>query len=1019
MSPRLSLRNPGWKTLALLAGVGVAIILLVAGWRSASQARGLQRAQDLAVAVVRLQSLADQIPDWPADRRLGQTLDSLIAGPAGGFARITIFDARGVELIGRGRHDGIDGAARLVRAQLRAVLYWLESNPGEIRLASADGQIVGSVHFRMLHNLTPQRDPAIAGLWSSALIALGAGLSLALGFGIALHRRLQPEEDWSHRLASGNVMPLTTANVAAIEARILNAVRGRIGTALDGLRFGVILVGRDGRVRFLNGTAERLTGWQQVDAEGRLIYSVFHVLSDEGIPEVTPAEHCLREGKDILPAERQLRARQGEVRPVEVMACLIRDDEGVTEGAALLFRDMSTLTRQQDELRRQARLSQGVVDHLEEGLLTTDPAGVVRFANARAQRMFGYSREEMEGVTITKLMPVPFLNTPGVRISDYIGARMHAGLPKVVGWRKDATTFPAELWVQAMNVDGSSGLVIIVRDISERLRGENLASRLGRLLDSAMEEIYIFDAQTLFFLEANQGAQRNLGYRAEKLLEMTPMEISEDLDTAMFQSYLTRLRGGDLGHLTYRCRHRRSDGSSYPVEVRLNYSREEEPPVFMAIAADITERQAAEERLHQLAHFDALTGLPNRGVLQDRLDQALLAAGRSSRMVGVFFLDLDHFKPINDQHGHEVGDRVLKAVAERLRVCLRSTDTIARLGGDEFVVVAQGLHSSDDASQLAQKILDHLRQPMAIDELDIAVTPSIGVAVYPVLDADAESLLRYADSAMYQAKQAGRGRYHLFETELAPERKRWLELQREVHTAIALNQFRLRVQPVVAAADGSIAALMVRFVWQHSRHGLIAAEEAGRAAHRAGVRADLELWMACQVCEEQARRQGASGWPPMIIEISAWQFRNPEFARYVIDLLDRFRVAADSLIFAVQPRGDGESLSQFTAVTLLQQRGVRFALQLRMAMDRMPKDAMKLPYSLSLLTLPLTQDIAELRQSTQMLPQPLISMEVADEMRRGLADAVGCNFLVGPDIAAELEMAELDGFLQGQLIRPL
>jgi diguanylate cyclase (GGDEF)-like protein/PAS domain S-box-containing protein len=1006
-----------WIGPALVAGALTALCLLLAGLGGTLRAGALQRGLDVTAGAERVQTLAPLIERWPADRQLSRRLEALIADPRSGMASLVVLDARGTELVSRGRYDRVEAPGRFVRESLRAVLYWLRSHPGEAQLFASDGRPIGLVRFRVGRGSAPQPDPAIAALRANALLALLAGSVLTTGFGLALRSRWRPPERWVHRLPGAADAPGARAAAAAAEARVLEAVRSRIGLALDGLRFGIILVGRDGRVRFLNASAERLTGWQQGDAEGRLVYSVFHVLSDDGVPEVTPAEHCLREGRDILPRERQLRSRQGEVRPVEMMACLVRDGEGVTEGAALLFRDMSTLTRQQDELRRQARLSQGVVDHLEEGLLTTDPAGVVRFANARAQRMFGYSREEMEGVTITKLMPVPFLNTPGVRISDYIGARVHAGLPKVVGWRKDATTFPAELWVQAMNVDGSSGLVIIVRDISERLRGENLASRLGRLLDSAMEEIYIFDAQTLLFLEANQGAQRNLGYRAEQLLGMTPLEISEDLDAAVFQSYLARLRSGDSGHLSYRCRHRRADGSSYPVEVRLNYSREEEPPVFMAIAADIAERQAVEERLHQLAHFDALTGLPNRTVLQDRLDQALLAAGRSSRMVGVFFLDLDHFKPINDQYGHEIGDRVLKAVAERLRTCLRSTDTVARLGGDEFVVVAQGLHSSDDAAQLAQKILDSLGPPLAIDEIDLRVTPSIGVAVYPVLDADTESLLRYADSAMYQAKQAGRACYRLFETDLAPERKRWLELQREVHTAIALNQFRLRLQPVIAA-DGGLAALMVGFAWHHSRHGVIAADEAGRAAHRAGVRADLELWVVCQACEEMAR-VGADRAPPMVVEISAWQLRNPEFARYVIDLLDRYRLAAASLMLAVQPRGDGELLSRLAAVDLLQQRGVRLALLLPEPGDPVPGDATTLPYALSIVGLPAGTTTVDLRPLLQRLPHPWLALGIDDPLARDRAAMLGVDYLCGPQVGPELEAGQLDGYLRGRSLQRL
>ncbi len=189
----------------------------------------------------------------------------------------------------------------------------------------------------------------------------------------------------------------------------------------------------------------------------------------------------------------------------------MRNRQGVLDGVTLLFRDLTPYRRELESLRREVRLSQAVVDHLDEGLLTTDLAGVVRSANARAERMFGYSRDELVGFTIAKLMPVPFLNVPTIRITDYVTGRGNGKLPKVVGWRKDATTFPVELWVQPMRAEGSEGLVVIVRDISERLRGENLATRLGRLLDAANEEVYIFDAQTLRFLEVNRGARRNLG----------------------------------------------------------------------------------------------------------------------------------------------------------------------------------------------------------------------------------------------------------------------------------------------------------------------------------------------------------------------------------------------------------------------------------------------------------------------------------------------------------------------------
>jgi len=996
------------RRLVLAAGALAALLLLLAAALQWRDAQSLQRQQDRRLTAAQVAGLGGTLSGWPADRSLRQRIDQLLSDPQRGLVELVVTDAADQLLIRRGRYDSLDlPLPRVLDEGLRGLLYRLSSYPGEQPLRDAGGTLLGKVRFRLQVGHFLQDDRRLNALRRTAAGQFLLGLLLLGGFGRALHRELRPPPDWSQRLQWPQSALPGGANKAELENRLAEMIRQRIGRALDGLNYGVVLVARDGRIRYLNRIAEQLTGWPAGDAQGRLIYSVFHTLGEDGIPEITPAEICLREGADRPAQMRSLRSRNGDTRPIEVMACLLRDQEGVADGAAMLFRDMSEATRQTEELRRQARLSQGVVDHLDEGLLTTDTAGVVRFANARAQRMFGYARAEMEGVTVTKLMPVPFLNTPDVRIGDYIGARGNAQLPKVVGWRKDATTFPAELWVQPMNVDGSSGLVVIVRDVSERLRGENLASRLGRLLDSAMEEIYIFDAQTLYFLEVNRGAQRNLGYTPQQLSAMTPLTISDALDATTFQSYLARLRGGDTGHLSYRCRHRRADGTSYPVEVRLNFSREEEPPVFMAIAADITDRQAAEERLQQMAHFDALTGLPNRAVLNDRLTQALLAAGRSARMLGVFFIDLDRFKPINDVHGHEIGDRVLKMTAERLRHCLRAADTVARLGGDEFVIVAQALHGREDAELLAQKILDGFAEPLMVDGLSLAVTPSIGIALYPLVEADAEGMLRYADSAMYQAKQAGRARYVVFEAELSPERRRQLELQREVHTAVALNQFRARLQPVVEAHGGPIVAAWMGFDWPHGRHGRVPAAETLEAAQHAGVLADVELWCLYQACELQAeaRRRGVA-LPPLLVEVSGWQLRDADFSRYLVDLLERFRLPPTQLLLMLKGLTPGEATAQLAPLRTLLARGLRFGLQLDAAHTQLPAD---LP-PLALLSAPAATLVdGSIRLSTSATA--LLASAIEDPaLVRPLA-ALGCRYLSGAGVQAACDAAQFEALL--------
>jgi PAS domain S-box-containing protein len=521
---------------------------------------------------------------------LRQTLDGLLHRRDLGYRFLSLHDATGnvLAVVGRYEHLPLNFVSGSVREQVREALYALTSTYGRLQVADgAGGQ--ATLEYAL-------GAPAEGAVHDAAVLKLKRftvlGVLLALGFigtlGVLWKRSHSPATQLRSRLETqaGEPAPAQKRQLAAIE------LRSRMGGAFDQLGRAMLVVDRDARVLSLNAAAEKLTGWNAADAVGRPVYSVFHMRGEDREQKLTPAEIALNDGHEVRPQERLLRARSGAEQPIEVMAALLKDEHGVTEGAVMLFHDVTQRHYAMDALRREAQLSQGVIDHLVEGVLTTDRAGVVRFANARASRMFGYDREELEGVTISKLMPVPFLNSPGVKLTDYV-ANTPGGprLPKVIGWRKDATTFPVELVVETMRIGGDDGLVVIVRDITERLRTDNLTLRLGRLLDNAMEEVYIFDAQSLYFIEVNRGARRNLGYASEQLARMTPLSIAPTLDMATFHGYLSRLRGGELEHLLYRADHKRADGTTYPVEVRLNFSREEEPPVFMAVASDLTVRE--------------------------------------------------------------------------------------------------------------------------------------------------------------------------------------------------------------------------------------------------------------------------------------------------------------------------------------------------------------------------------------------------------------------------------------------
>lgn len=761
-------RRPVLLTAAALLASGLCLLSLACLARVAT----LQGRLDDAVVSARLSEalghLLQQDQQPVIQRRVRQLLDL----PELGLEYLEVADLSGVVFAGNGRldHLRLPFVSDTINRALRHGLYRLTARAGRFAILN-EGRPVGRVDYAANLPQTAQiRDAALRSLQAAGLAGLILGLPLAVLLSALAWRRWSgaPARRRAQATAEDRALRTESANEAT---QLLDKARQRFGSTLDSMGVALITCGRDARVRFINQTAETLTGWPGSAAMGQLVYSVFHVMDESGAPRLSAAEQSLREGGEVLRQRCRLRARDGAEAMIDMMAAPLKDVEGLPDGVVMLFGDISDRMAELEELRRQSRLSLGVIDHLDEGVITTDRAGVLRFANARALQLFGYSREEIDGFTVSKLMPVPFLNTPEIRLHDYIAAtpsEPSQRLPRVVGWRKDATTFPVELEVQPMYVGEDSGLILIVRDISERLRGENLAQRLGRLLDAAVEEIYIFDDTHHRFLEVNRGACRNLGYSQEQMLGMTSLDISEGLEAETFSGYLAALRAGTREQVIYQCRHRHADGSDYPVEVRLSYSHQENPPVFMAIASDISDRIMAEDQLRRLAHQDALTGLPNRRVLHDRIRLAIRNAMLRGRPFALLYLDLDHFKQINDSFGHEVGDQVLRMTAERLQAALRVSDMVARLGGDEFAVLAAEVRGAEDAGPIAQKLLDVFATPLEWQGRQHAVTPSVGIAIYPDHAADAESLLRCADAAMYQAKQAGRACFRLYSPPAAP-----------------------------------------------------------------------------------------------------------------------------------------------------------------------------------------------------------------------------------------------------------
>jgi diguanylate cyclase (GGDEF)-like protein len=314
------------------------------------------------------------------------------------------------------------------------------------------------------------------------------------------------------------------------------------------------------------------------------------------------------------------------------------------------------------------------------------------------------------------------------------------------------------------------------------------------------------------------------------------------------------------------------------------------------LLSEVRQRQRVESHILHMAHHDALTGLPNRALLEDRIEQAIAQAQRSKQLVAVVFLDLDHFKNINDSHGHQVGDGLLQMAASRLQQCLRKGDSVARLGGDEFVLILSALTEDYDAVTVAQKAIEALQQPFVVEHHELHVSASIGISFYPADGADAEMLLKAADTAMYHAKAQGRGNYQFFTQALNQVTQRRLTLAAQLREALARGEFVLYYQPQVDLETGRIFAAEALLRWHQPKNRLLSCSEFIEAAEETGLIVPIGEWVLRQACRQLSDWRRA-GHPQLriAVNLSARQFYQPHFEQTVACILADNRLSTGAL----------------------------------------------------------------------------------------------------------------------------
>ena len=409
-------------------------------------------------------------------------------------------------------------------------------------------------------------------------------------------------------------------------------------------------------------------------------------------------------------------------------------------------------------------------------------------------------------------------------------------------------------------------------DMDERIRLDEDLRRFRLAMDATADAIFLVDRAGMCFVDVNAAACRMLGYAREDFLKVGPNKSLEG-NLARLEEVYDKLLAGDPSGAMSELQLHRQDGSPLAVEVQRRTLRSGENWILVAVARDITERKEAEQRLLKLAHFDTLTGLPNRSQFYDSLTHSLNQAREHKWSLAVLFLDMDRFKNVNDTLGHTIGDELLRQFSSRLVDCLRVRDTIGRFGGDEFAAILMLPEGAQNAIAVVDKIREAMRRPFDLKGHEVTVTASIGISVYPDDAPDPDTLIQYADTAMYRAKEAGRDAFRFFTAEMNAQSLARLDMENALRRAIENEEFVLFFQPKVNIITGRISGAEVLLRWKRPGHGMVSPALFIPILEETGLIVRVGTWVLNEACRKISQwSKTNTGAVHLSVNVSGIQF---------------------------------------------------------------------------------------------------------------------------------------------------
>jgi diguanylate cyclase (GGDEF)-like protein/PAS domain S-box-containing protein len=636
-----------------------------------------------------------------------------------------------------------------------------------------------------------------------------------------------------------------------------------------------MLMNSEGVISIWSSHAEKMFGWTRDEVIGRMMHekivsAPYREAHTRGMQRFLSSAEGAGFNTRI---EVSALHRDGHEFPIELSISLIKTADSCEVSS--FIRDISERKRMEQQLAERESLFHAIFDQASSGIELIDPEtlGFVE-VNPAACRMLGYSYEEYLQLRLADTQAVMDEETliAAMRQLEASGGATFENRHRC----KNGDILDVEVTARILDIPDKRLLVGVWRDITERKRAEENLRVTASVFDNSQEAILITDADNLI-IDVNPAFTHITGYSHEEVLGRNPNLLSSGHhDQAFYAEMWQSLEQkkawrGEIWN-------QRKSGEIYAelLSIATICSDDGKVQRYVGVFSDISYLKEHEAELSRVAHYDALTGIPNRVLLADRMKQAIAETARERSMVAVCYLDLDGFKSINDTLGHDAGDQVLVEVSRRIRQTIRAGDTVARLGGDEFVVLLE-LEKGEECVATLERLLDVIAQPITVKDNPQMLSASIGVSIYPLDDEDSDTLLRHADQAMYVAKQSGKNRFYIYDTAMDQRARSHNELLKNIRHGLNNGQFELCFQPKINLHSKQLVGAEALIRWRHPERGLLSPIEFLRPIENTELDIEIGNWVIATALEQINRWYCVGLDIEISINISAYHLESPRF----------------------------------------------------------------------------------------------------------------------------------------------